>query len=126
MFEIANYPCSFSWRVIYDHVEIAERNIGGSWSFSRASLNLTFGHAGSFVELGHLPSPFCETNHLEREREREIPKGNNGWQIFTSRKLRASLCRHVFDNKINTPWHANKDASSPSQHLRANIPYLST
>lgn len=107
---------------IYDHVEIAERNIGGSWS----SILLANIAQPNLWTRGSL----CRTRPLTvtllrdqpfREREREILKGNNGWQIFTSRKLRASLCRHVFDNKINTAWHANKDASSRLPNTYAQI-----
>lgn len=110
MLEIANYPCSFT--CIYDHVEIAGRNIGGSWSSiprSRASLQPNLWTRGSFCRTRPL------TVTLLRDvlaRRLEIPKGNNGWQIFTSRKLRVSLRCDVFDNKINI----QRDAQTRMHH----------
>lgn len=65
---------------------------------SRASLQPNLWTRGSFCRTRPL------TVTLLRDvlaRRLEIPKGNNGWQIFTSRKLRVSLCCDVFDNKIN-------------------------
>lgn len=65
---------------------------------SRASLQPNLWTRGSFCRTRPL------TVTLFRDvlaRRLEIPKGNNGWQIFTSRKLRVSLRCDVFDNKIN-------------------------
>lgn len=65
---------------------------------SRASLQPNLWTRGSFCRTRPLTVILLRDVLASRL---EIPKGNNGWQIFTSRKLRVSLRCDVFDNKIN-------------------------